>query len=83
MRDRISLKRLLDALAGLDDRGGGTLDQVAWELDVEPERIRAAWEEALDDGLAHSVDEEQVAGGQRVRLTPGGWTTLAVARESR
>ena len=61
MRDRISLKRLLVALAGLDERGGGNLDQVAWELDAEPERIREAWEEALRDGLAHPVDDEPVA----------------------
>jgi hypothetical protein len=75
MREPISLARLLDALARLDEQGGASIEQVAWELDVEPERIGDAWRNALRDGLAQ-VTGDEAAAQTRARLTPGGWAAL-------
>jgi len=78
MRDRTTLTQLLAALAQRDEGGDGNLEQVAWELDVEPGRIGEAWQEALRAGLIQAVAANEPAEG-RVRLTAGGWVALSEA----
>src|SRR5581483_1738238 len=79
MRTTIATDRLLLALAQLDDPSGSTLDQIAWELDVEPDRILTGLASAVREGLLVGHTPATVNGEARWRLTPGGWTRLRAA----
>jgi hypothetical protein len=48
---RISLRLVLEAVAGLDAVGGASLGLVAWDLCVEEHEVADAWQRAIADGL--------------------------------
>ena len=79
MRPTISTDRLLQALAQLDDPSGSTLDQIAWELDVEPDRILTGLATGVREGSLAGHTPATVNGEARWRLTPGGWARLREA----
>ena len=79
MRSAISTDRLLQALAQLDDPSGSTLDQIAWVLDVEPDRILTGLASGVREGLLVGHTPATVNGEARWRLTPSGWARLGAA----
>jgi hypothetical protein len=71
--DGISVRVLLEVVADFDDLGGARLSLVAWELFVEEERVAAAWEQMLTDGLLKPAGRDPADDEQLWRLTAGGW----------
>jgi len=71
--DGISVGVLLEVVADFDDLGGASLSLVAWELFVEEERVAAAWEQMLADGLLKAAGHDPAYDEQLFRLTAGGW----------
>ena len=77
MRPQISTHKLLQALSRLEDPAGSSLDHIAWELDVEPDRILTALANGVCRGLVVGNAPFTVNGEARWRLTPGGWAELS------
>jgi hypothetical protein len=71
--DGISVRMVLKVVADFDDLGGASASLVAWELFVEEERVAAAWEQMLADGLLKPAGRDPGDDEQRWRLTAGGW----------
>jgi hypothetical protein len=78
MREPVTLRDLLRALADLDRSGGGTPSLVAWELEVEEPRVLDAWARAEREGLIHLSARRE----PRWRLTPGGWAATPAHRRA-
>jgi hypothetical protein len=81
MRGAIPIGRVLGAVGDRDVSGGANLRLVAWELSVEERRVGHAWEQAVNDGLVKVVGRDPASDEELWRLTPGGWSALAAARE--
>ena len=73
---RISLRLVLEAVAGLDAAGGASLGLVAWDLCVEEHEVADAWQRAIADGLLKPSGHDDTHGEQLWRLTAGGWAAL-------
>ena len=73
---RISVRLVLEAVAGLGGAGGASLGLVAWDLCVEEHKVARAWERAIADGLLKPAGHDDTHGEQRWRLTAGGWAAI-------
>ena len=62
---------------------GANLRLVAWELSVEERRVGDGWEQAVNEGLVKVAGRDPVNDEELWRLTPGGRSVLAAAREPR
>ena len=71
--DGISVRQVLEVVADLDELGGANRSLVAWELFVDEERVVAAWEQMLADGLLRPAGHDPADDAQLWRLTAGGW----------
>ena len=71
--DGISVRLVLAVVADFDDLGGASRSLVAWKLFVEEERVAAAWEQMLADGLLKPAGHDPADDEQLWRLTAGGW----------
>lgn len=73
---RVSLRLVLEAVAGVDAAGGAGVDLVAWDLCVEEHEIVDAWWQAIADGLLKPSGNDDICGERLWRLTAGGWAAL-------
>ena len=73
---RISLRLVLEAVAGLDSAGGASLGLAAWDLCVEEDEVADAWQRAIAGGLLKPSGHDDTHGEQLWRLTAGGWAAL-------
>jgi hypothetical protein len=81
MRGAIGVERVLAAVGEREGSGGANLRLVAWELSVEERRLADGWEQAVNDGLVKVAGRDPANDEELWRLTPGGWSALAAARE--
>jgi hypothetical protein len=79
--DGISVRQVLEVVGDFDDFGGASLGLVAWELSVTEERVAAAWEQMLADGLLEPAGRDKIHGEQLWRLTADGWAGRGEDRE--
>jgi hypothetical protein len=49
---------------------------------VEARRVADGWEQASNDGLIKVAGRDHANDEELWRLTPGGWSALAAARET-
>lgn len=82
MRGEIGVEELLAAVGRLDDGGGASVRDVAWELEIEEHQVLDTWRRAAHDGLLRAVLRKPGDGEARWRLTPGGWAALSERRRS-
>jgi hypothetical protein len=72
--NKISVHELLEVLAGFDEHGGASPELVAWELFIDEQKIKAAWEHAVAEGWLKPAGRDFPHGEQLYRLTLSGWT---------
>jgi hypothetical protein len=73
----ISVLQLLEVLARFDEFGGASAGLVAWDVFVDEQDVRPAWEHAIAEGWLNLSGRGQ--GDEPLyRLTLAGW---AAARE--
>ena len=80
MGSATSLQAVLQVLGEFDESGGASVGLVAWELCVDERLVAGAWEQAKATGLIAPAGYDLHE--QLWRLTPAGWATRLVGRES-
>ena len=80
MGSATSLRAVLQVLGEFDESGGASVGLVAWELCVDERLVAGAWEQARATGLIAPAGYDLHE--QLWRLTPAGWATRLVGRES-